>query len=343
MDFASYQALGTAEKTAIFGSQNRLSHALLTAQFEPALVQELCLLAKKIRLLSETTENAKWLRGLLAHKRALLYFSQPSTRTWLSFTSALHILGIALIDIGSQTTLSSSKGETLKDLFQVISRNVHLLVIRSESETLAEEVAITAKNGLQVVNAGSGKKEHPTQALLDYLTITDGLGDNLTGKHFVFVGDLARGRAARSLIFLLMEVKDVSLTFVAPKALQVDKEILSILKNKKVHFEQTENFNDAIQKADVVYMTRMQDEWSNDGVKAKTFEAPPYCLGKRELQYLKPSCLVMHPLPRRDELSSEIDGDHRAWYWRQVENGVWMRAALIAKLFNVESQIMEAP
>ncbi len=324
-------------------SHGAQQHVLRAAQFDKQRLEALVILARQIKTLAKTDQGARWLQQQLPHKRAALYFSQPSTRTKLSFHSALTMLGMAPLNIGSLSELSASKGESEADLLRVIGKNVDMIVMRSPSETLAEEVAASCEHDMFVVNAGAGKKEHPTQSLLDYLTVRDGLHDNLEGKRFTFAGDLARGRASRSFMLLLSQFPGVEIVCVAPEHLQIDSDLQEYLRQQKnIQLTLTDDYEEAIQIADVLYMMRMQDEWAQDGIKAKSFEKNPYRLGTQEIAMLKPDCMIMHPLPRRGELPVEVDSDPRAWYWQQVENGLWMRCAVIASIFGIASDILAA-
>jgi aspartate carbamoyltransferase catalytic subunit len=191
-----------------------------------------------------------------------------------------------------------------------------------------------------IINAGSGKDQHPTQALLDIYTLQrsfEKIG-GIDGKSVVFVGDLLRGRTVRSLAYLLANYSGVKQYFVAPQALQVADDILAQLDRAGVEYEVSSDFEAVIPQADAIYMTRIQDEWDRDG-ESKQVDITKYYFEKRHLSTLKITAVIMHPLPRRGEISPEVDGDPRAVYWRQVRNGMWIRVALILTIFGMDQQV----
>ncbi|MDO9536469.1 MAG: aspartate carbamoyltransferase, partial [Bacillota bacterium] len=193
-----------------------------------------------------------------------------------------------------------------------------------------------------VINGGSGKDQHPTQALLDVYTLMRAFKDRggVDGKKIAFVGDLFRGRTVRSLACLLTNFQGVKQYFVAPQELQIGDDILSYLDKHGVSYTLTKDFSNVLSDADAFYMTRLQDEWDvkDDGCK-KSINLQDYSLTKDNMNLLQPHAIVMHPLPRRQEISSEVDNDPRAMYWRQVRNGMFIRAALLAMIFDVTDNI----
>ena len=218
--------------------------------------------------------------------------------------------------------------------------------MRSPEQGLAEKMAWELSNSdrpVPILNAGSGKDQHPTQALLDVYTLVrsfEGKG-GVDGRTVVFCGDLLRGRTVRSLSYLLTNFRNVRQVFVAPPELQVPPDVVAILAKKGVEFAVCDNLRDAVREADAVYMTRIQDEWdSTQGASAK-IDTSRFKFGAEELALLKPEGCIMHPLPRRDEIATCCDRDPRAMYWRQMRNGMWIRAALIAATFGCERSIMD--
>jgi aspartate carbamoyltransferase catalytic subunit len=195
---------------------------------------------------------------------------------------------------------------------------------------------------IPVLNAGSGADQHPTQALLDVYTLERSFEDlgGIDGKSVAFVGDLKRGRTVRSLAWLLTLYRDVKIYFVAPKSLQIESDILQQLDEAGVEYEVTSNFASMLPKADAVYMTRIQDEWDTDG-ESTASEIENYCIDETNLNDLKSTAIIMHPLPRRKEISTTIDNDPRAIYWRQMRNGMWIRAALILTTFGRQNEVIE--
>jgi aspartate carbamoyltransferase catalytic subunit len=195
---------------------------------------------------------------------------------------------------------------------------------------------------IPILNAGSGKDQHPTQALLDVYTLIRSFEEKggLDGRTVVFCGDLLRGRTVRSLSYLLTNFSNVKQIFVAPKELQVSDDVMQILKEKGVEYEISDNLKEATSVADAVYMTRIQDEWDNAKGESAKIDTSKFKFTGEQLTLLKPDGIIMHPLPRRDEISTVCDHDPRAMYWRQMRNGMWIRAALIASTFGLEKSIM---
>jgi len=193
---------------------------------------------------------------------------------------------------------------------------------------------------LPVINAGSGADQHPTQALLDIYTLNRYLPGGLDGKRVVMVGDLKRGRTVRSLSYLMKNYSRVHLSFVAPKAFRMQPDILDFLDRHAIAHDETEDLLAAVEKADAVYMTRIQDEYDQTAGESKRIDYSPYHFTEKHLEKLPKKGIILHPLPRREEIAPEIDEDPRAVYWRQERNGMWIRAALIATVFGLEDQIL---
>jgi aspartate carbamoyltransferase catalytic subunit len=217
--------------------------------------------------------------------------------------------------------------------------------MRSPEQGLAEKMAWELSNSsrpVPILNAGSGKDQHPTQALLDIYTLVRSFEEKggLDGRTVVFCGDLLRGRTVRSLSYLLTNFKDVKQIFVAPPALRVPDDVVASLAAKGVSYEITEDLKAAVKVADAVYMTRIQDEWDESKGESARIDTSRFKFGAEELALLGPDGAIMHPLPRRDEIATCCDRDPRAMYWRQMRNGMWIRAALIASTFGLEKEIM---
>ena len=321
-------------------------HTLFAQQFDRGLLERLCALANRIRFINKSREGALYLKNVLAHKRAMLYFSQPSSRTFLSHLAACQILGITTGSVRDAATSSEFKGESKEDSIRTFSSYFDMIIMRSPEQGLAEKMAWELSNAsrpIPILNAGSGKDQHPTQALLDIYTLVRSFENSggLDGRTVVFCGDLLRGRTVRSLSYLLTEFRDVRQVFVAPKELQVPADVTAILDAKGVSYEVSGDLRASVPQADAVYMTRIQDEWdSSKGASAK-IDTSRFKFREEELALLKPDGVIMHPLPRRDEISTCCDRDPRAMYWRQMRNGMWIRAALIASTFGYEREIMD--
>ena len=286
-----------------------------------------------------------FLRSLLPNQRAMLYFSQPSSRTFLSFCSACEILGMNIGEVRDTATSSEFKGETQEDSVRTFSSYFDLIVMRSQIGGLAERMAWLLSNTerpVPIINAGSGKDQHPTQALLDIYTLQRSFEKrgSIDGKTIVFVGDLARGRTVRSLAWLLTNYRDVRMLFVAPAELQIGEDILGLLRSAGVKHEVMSDFDKAIPMGDAIYMTRIQDEW-DAADESRKIDISRYCFTRDKLALLKPDAVIMHPFPRRQEIAVDVDEDPRAVYWRQMRNGMWIRAALIAAIFGKEKAINE--
>ena len=321
-------------------------HTLFAQQFDRGILERLCALANRIRFINKSKEGALFLKNVLAHKRAMLYFSQPSSRTFLSHLAACQILGITTGSVRDAATSSEFKGESKEDSIRTFSSYFDMIIMRSPEQGLAEKMAWELSNSsrpVPILNAGSGKDQHPTQALLDIYTLVRSFENSggLDGRTVVFCGDLLRGRTVRSLSYLLTEFRDVRQVFVAPPELQVPADVTAILDTKGVRYEVSDDLRASVPQADAVYMTRIQDEWdSSKGASAK-IDTSRFKFREEELALLKPDGVIMHPLPRRDEISTCCDRDPRAMYWRQMRNGMWIRAALIASTFGYEREIMD--
>jgi len=344
-EWETFYKADISTKLHTFSRDGRIYDCLFSQQFDRNLLDRLIRLANHMRAITKVREGDDFLQSLLAHRRAMLYFSQPSTRTFLSFMSACHILGIKVLEIRDLKTSSQIKGESFEDTMLTFASYVDLIIMRHHVAGLAEKAAWTlnrAHRPVPVVNAGSGADQHPTQALLDIYTLQRYLPGGIDGKHIVMVGDLKRGRTVRSLSYLMKNFSDVRLTFAAPEAFRMEPDILEFLDRHMIHYRQTEEFHSILPDADAVYMTRIQDEHDTSGESKKVDYSPFYLKGEH-LKTMKPHALIMHPLPRREEIATEIDGDPRAVYWRQERNGMWMRTALLAFVFGLEKTVLDHP
>lgn len=331
-------------KIKYFERNDRLFDMLFAQQLTPEIISELFATANKIRKIAKTKEGLDWLQTLLSHKKAMLYFVQPSTRTFVSFQSACYILGLKVSEIRSTSTSSELKGETPEDTIRTFSSYADMIIMRHFEEGMAEKAAWMlnkTKRPISIVNGGSGKDQHPTQALLDLYTLHQSFLERggINGKTIVMVGDLKRGRTVRSLSYLLKLYKGVKIVYVSPDYLRIDDEIKAFLKKHKIPFKETDNLEKSLPSADAVYMTRIQDEYDING-ESKDIDYSKFHLAKKHLKLLKKTAIIMHPLPRRQEIEVAVDDDPRAKYWRQERNGMWVRTALIAYLFGIEDKIL---
>jgi aspartate carbamoyltransferase catalytic subunit len=345
IDWETFQQLRGSEKKEYFTRDANIFHIIMAQQFDRSLLDEICELTTKIRGIAKGNKGVLFLQSLLQGKRAMLYFVQPSTRTFLSFMAACQVLGMQCSEVRDTTTSSEMKGESQEDTVRTFSSYVDLIVMRHPQAGFAERIAFLLNQisrPVPVMNAGSGKDQHPTQALLDIYTLHRSFQNygGIDGKRIAFVGDLKRGRTVRSLAYLLRNYTGVKLYFVAPKELQMEEDLKGYLQEQEVAFEERDNLKEVIPAVDAVYMTRIQDEYDEAG-ESKRIDYSAYYFKKEYLKILPPNAIIMHPLPRRAELPPEIDLDKRAIYWRQVRNGMWVRVSLIATVFRKDKDIKE--
>lgn len=253
-------------------------------------------------------------------------FYEPSTRTRFSFESAMLRLGGSVISTENAREFSSAaKGETLEDSIVVTGNYADVIVLR-HFEAEASGRASTVSR-VPIINAGDGAGQHPTQALLDLYTIWKEF-DRLDHLHVVMVGDLKHGRTVRSLAYLLGKYKNISLTFVSPKGLRMGKDVKAYLDKHGVEFSETESWHQALERADVIYQTRVQKERFTSPAAYRKYEGA-YILTKQEVARMRPASIIMHPLPRVGEISPEVDAMPQARYFKQAEYGLYMRMAIL--------------
>ena len=256
-------------------------------------------------------------------------FYKPSTRTRFSFESAMYRLGGKVLTTEQAQEFSSEiKGENLEDTIQIISNYCDCIVLRHGEEGGAKRAA--AVSPVPIINAGDGSGgQHPTQALLDLYTIWNEC-NTLNGLSVAFIGALDQGRTVRSLAYLLSKFDRVKLYFIAPKELQIKPDILEHLDEKNVSYTLTESTKGIINKVDVVYQTRIDRQ----RLLNKEFDLTKYNIEPSFTQKMKYNSIIMHPLPRSVEISPAVDNDPRAAYFRQTQNGLFVRMALLAMLFD---------
>jgi aspartate carbamoyltransferase catalytic subunit len=344
LPWEQFRAMSPEQKAELLNGGERPYHTLLAQQFDRAMLDRVCDLATKTRKIAKTRGGMIFLQSLLAEKRVMLYFSQPSTRTFLSFYAACQILGIKPAEVRDASTSSEIKGESQEDSVRTFSSYFDMIIMRHPQGGFAERIAwmlSQTDRPVPVINAGSGKDQHPTQALLDIYTLQRSLElrrGGLEGARIAFVGDLARGRTVRSLSLLLRHYPGVHQVFAAPEQLQIGADILEKLREAGMTYDVTTDFESVIPGVDAIYMTRIQDEWDQAG-ESGTIDTSRYHLTARHLAQLQEHAIIMHPLPRRQEIAPEVDADPRAKYWRQVRNGMWVRAVLIMMVFDRDREI----
>ncbi len=341
ISWKDFKALSLKEKGLYF--QSKPQHTLIAQQFSRMQLEKLCTLATRIKRINKRRVGANFLKTLLSDKRAMLYFAQPSSRTYLSHNAACQILGLDTMDVRDTKTSSEVKGESPEDTLRTFSSYVDMIIMRHPVGGFAERVAwmlAHTNREIPVLNAGSGADQHPTQALLDVYTLARSFEEigGLDGKSVVFVGDLLRGRTVRSLAWMLSLYKNMTLYFVAPDQLQIGQDILDLLDQAGTKYVLTKDFASVMPIADAIYMTRIQDEWDADG-QTSTTDASEFWIGAEHMNIIKDTAVIMHPMPRRKELSTEIDNESRAVYWRQMRNGMWIRAALILSTFGRADEV----
>ena len=259
---------------------------------------------------------------------ATLFF-EPSTRTRLSFESAMLSLGGSVLGFSSADSSSTQKGETLADTIKVVSGYSDIIAMRHPKEGAPVVAANNSK--VPIINAGDGGHNHPTQTLLDLLTISQEKGrlDNFTVG---LCGDLKFGRTVHSLIIALSRYENIKFVLISPNELKIPDYLKQdFLDKKKIEYIETENLEESMDKLDILYMTRVQKErFLNEEEYIRLKDV--YILDKQKLEKAKKDLCILHPLPRVNEISTEIDNDPRAAYFRQAEYGKYMRMAIILKL-----------
>lgn len=323
----------------------RLYHVLDSHGFERPLLDELCELTTRIRNIAKMPGGARELQMLLPEARAMLYFPQPSTRTFLSFNNACHILGIRTSEIRDTATSSEVKGESFDDSIRTFSSYVDVIIMRTpEAGYAARAAALMGRipRPVPIINAGSGKDQHPTQALLDIYTLERSFAGRggIDGKVIAMMGDLRRGRTVRSLCGLMRNYRDVHLVLVAPPAFAMEEDVKQRLRAHGTRFTETSRLSEVLPELDAIYVTRMQTEWDTEG-DSHGMDYAQFSINPRNLPQLKHDAVIMHPLPRGPEIDPAVDDDPRAVYWRQERNGMWMRAAILVKIFRLEDRIAE--
>ncbi|RLI63981.1 MAG: aspartate carbamoyltransferase [Promethearchaeia archaeon] len=290
-------------------------------QFNREDIEELIRLAKTIE-----KDKANYAQLLQGKVMATLFF-EPSTRTRLSFESAMLHLGGRVLGFSEAGTSSVKKGETLADTIRTVANYADTIVIRHKKEGAAKLAQEFSE--IPIINAGNGSQEHPTQALLDMLTIQD-LKGTLDNLKVGLIGDLKYGRTVHSLAHLFSKFNS-ELYFISPEQLKMQYRVIDSLKLKKVQFTETSNFKEALSKLDVIYMTRIQKERFAD-LEEYDKVKDMFILTHDDLKRIKKDAIILHPLPRVNEIDPKIDKDPRAQYFKQTYYGLMMRKAILASI-----------
>lgn len=289
-------------------------------------IDEICALAEQMTVDPNSFQDV--CRGKIL---ATLFF-EPSTRTRLSFEAAMLHLGGSVEGFADASYTSSTKGETLADTIRVVSSYVDVIAMRNPKEGAA--LLASKYSSCPVINAGDGGHSHPTQTLTDLVTIRRLLGD-LSGLKIGFCGDLKFGRTVHSLTQALCRYPNNKFVFISPKELCMpDYMIENVLKPNNVEYETAERMEEVVSDLDILYMTRVQKERffnEQDYIRLKD----SYILDKEKMKLAKKRMIVLHPLPRVNEISPEVDSDPRAAYFKQVKFGMFARMALISKILGV--------
>ena len=283
-----------------------------------------------LKLAADFEENPN--QKLLEGKVVASLFFEPSTRTRLSFETAINRLGGRIIGFSDAGSSSVSKGETLHDTTRMVSNYVDLIVMRHPLEGSSRYAAEVAD--VPVINAGDGANQHPTQTLLDMYSIlkTQGTLDNI---NIFLIGDLKYGRTVHSLLMAMSQFENPIFNFIAPDELAMPEEYKLFLKEKGIRYFEHSEINENINHADIIYMTRVQKERFMDPIEYEKVKNV-YILRNSMLANTKPNMRILHPLPRVNEIHPDVDSNEKAYYFEQARNGVYTRQAIIAHILNLK-------
>lgn len=307
-----------------------MKHLLNPLDFSVEELEQLLDLARDI------SHNQKKYSHVCDGKKLATLFYEPSTRTRLSFEAAMLNLGGSVLGFSSADSSSAAKGESVSDTIRVISCYADICAMRHPKE--GAPMVAASKSGIPVINAGDGGHQHPTQTLTDLMTIRE-LKGSLNNFTIGLCGDLKFGRTVHSLINSLIRYNNIKFILISPKELRVPDYIREdVLKGNNVEFEEVEKLEDVMPQLDILYMTRVQKErfFSEDEyLRMKDF----YILNKEKMELAKKDMYILHPLPRVNEISVEVDDDPRAAYFKQAQYGVYVRMALIMTLLGLDKEI----
>lgn len=303
-----------------------MRHLMSPLDFSVEELDELFCLADDIQ-----ANPAKYAHACEGKKLATCFY-EPSTRTRLSFEAAMHNLGGNVIGFSDANSSSAAKGESVSDTIRMISCYADICAMRHPKEG-APMVAAT-RSSIPVINAGDGGHQHPTQTLTDLLTIRSIKGrlDNFT---IGLCGDLKFGRTVHSLINALVRYENINFIFISPDELKIPEYIIEMLREKNIPFREVTTIEEVMPELDILYMTRVQKERffnEEDYVRLKDF----YILNAEKMELAKDDMIILHPLPRVNEIAIEVDDDPRAVYFRQVRYGVFVRMALLLTLLGIQ-------
>jgi len=310
-----------------------LKHVLSVSQFDREKLQLICETADRMERIRTSQRKMSILRGYILAN----VFCEPSTRTDKSFEFAMKRLGGDVGSINDVHVSSFSKGEDLEDgLRSLEACSADIVALRHTEDDAAKRAA--AVLSIPVINAGAGREEHPTQALLDVYTLvkerkttSEVIHERIDGLTVTFVGDLKNGRTVRSKA-LLLSLFDVKMRFVSPPSIAMPESLRASLRERNVSFTEHESLEEVIRETDVLYVTRTQRERMDKAEYLKVQGS--YVVDAQLMELAKPDMVLMHPLPRTGEIAKAVDQDPRAAYFRQIQNGLYVRMALLALLLD---------
>ena len=305
-----------------------LKHVYEAQQFDLDLLDSIFDVSDDMKASLETDHRFS---TALKNKIMASLFYEPSTRTRFSFESAMTRLGGSIITTENAREFSSAaKGESLYDSIRVMNGYADVIVMRHREAGSAKQAAETSQ--VPVINAGDGAGQHPTQALLDLYTIKDHF-KKISNLKIAMVGDLKYGRTVRSLTYLLAKYEDIVIYFVSPSVCRMEDDIKEYLDRSEVPWVEEEDLENMLPEIDCVYMTRVQKERFQNPEDYNE-AAGKYILSLDKVQKMKTDAIIMHPLPRVNEIPKEVDNDPRAHYFKQAQNGLYVRMALLYLLLN---------
>lgn len=354
--FEAFKAgLGSrSRRRELLRKNDRPMFVLMSQQFRREDIDSLCDTATAVRRLDRHVEGREFLRSVLRGHRIMNLFAQPSTRTAESFIAAAHKLGADSRLVSDLRTSSFAKGESTEDSVRTLSSFFDAIVTRHQDDEFATRASwALASSGrpIPVISAGCGKSQHVTQALLDIYTLRYSFAERggIDGKRVIIIGDIARNRAARSLAYLLTRFERPRIHFVSPAAFAPDDALLEYLRKHEVEASVHGALGPLLRElggdVDAIYVTRLQQEWDSgkNGIPdaGERGSSDEYVLRPEYRSLLRPDTVLMHPLPRVNELPDDWEDHPGFMIWRQVRNGMWIRAAVFAQVFGADIEIRQ--
>ena len=345
-----------SRRAKVLKRDGRHFFVLISQQFSKEELDNLCDTATAIRRLDRHVEGRDYLRTLLRGARIMNLFAQPSTRTAESFIAAADKLGAHSRLVSDIRTSSFSKGESVEDSVRTLSSFFDAIVARHPDDDFgmrASWALSQTKRTIPVISAGSGKSQHVTQSLLDFYTLRYSFSERggVDNKTVMIVGDIARNRAGRSLAYLLTKFEKPKIHFVSPAAYAPDDDLLQYIRGHEievhVHHAIEPLLREHGESIDAMYMTRLQQEWDKGNVagqpdaEQQLGTEDDFILHHAYRKYVRPDCVLMHPLPRVNELPNAWEEHPGFVVWRQVRNGMWIRAAVFATVFGADAEIRD--